>query len=205
MPARRKPTLREQFTPRQITEEEVARYGHIAGTLRLYLQTFGLRPADFAKIIYADEHKRGANVYPWVNGYQAPPRSRRQQLAALMGVPVRYVTPRELDDPPPPALPSPKALRPPPGREKPVTTEPQRTELVVREPWAPAAPEVMRRFRAPAAAASNKPLSYIVHDDGTATITINVTLSNEQAEPLVRLLMDSGITKLAVRQGDDDG
>ena len=189
-----------RIKPHEVTPEEVARYGHIAATLRLYLKTFDMKVSDFARAFY----NGSTNIYGWFNGYQAPPVVHQQRLADFMGVSVKYTTPRELNDPPPPALPNPKGFRPPPPSTSMVTTEPQRSELVVheREPWAPAAPEVMKRYRDPA---KPNPWSYTAHADGTSTITVNVTLPNEHAKPLVRLLMDSGIDEIVTKQqGDDD-
>lgn len=171
------------------TAAEIATYGHVAATLRAYLDRFGIRAADLAQMAGYNRGYSGSST--WINGYGAPSRAAGARLAKAIGVPVECVVRRRLHEPSV-AVPDPAGFKPPPWmKDAPVATAtpPSRQALTVVSPGPAAAGAVLGTVQG----LGSDRLGFRLHDDGTVTVQLNVRLEADHGTRVLRALLDMGL------------
>ena len=152
------------------TPTEVMRYGHIAAAIRAGLEKKGWSLSDLNRAI--GRPKADTAAYQWRNGKGAPAERNRVLVAKVLDIPEEVLIPR-LDD----------GELPPAAAQIPAPVRRPRSFMPVPLPGV-------------SLAAHNDltgPLAFNVNNDGTARIRLDVTLSHEQAQDLLRMLFEAGV------------
>ena len=185
-------------TPTPATPEQIACYGHIAIFLRQFLEHTGMTRSDFNEhVLDTDRKSSGASL--WVNAKGAPAQATANRMAKVLGVPAGFFRPVSPGDPPP---------KQPASFEVPASwgqrqrfgslaaaVGPQK--LLIADP-APGPSMHPSYPPPPAQAPPRKPLvGFTLNDDGTARLTVDVTLDTKRATSLFRVLLEAGLEDAA--------
>jgi transcriptional regulator with XRE-family HTH domain len=146
-------------------------HAHTAQLVRSYLLERKMSMHAFARALGVSGE---ATPYPWVTGRGSISKTNRPAVAKLLGVPE-------------------EALKPNLGAKiAHVELGPARQAVALVRERVPAAATAASSVPASPPATGGR-LTYEGHGDGTATIAVKARLPLDQAKPLFRLLLDSGI------------
>jgi transcriptional regulator with XRE-family HTH domain len=167
------------------TAFELARFGHIAAFLRGEMASRGWSRGD---LNHAMGEGRSSNApYKWLNGTGAPGPDARAKLAKVFNVPEEQFKAKPLH-----------------SDELGVADEDESVDrlprrLVTVNGGQPGHPRFPTR---------QTPLVFSIQIDGTARLEVDVTLPLARATPLLRMLLDAGLTLVPTQEpveGEHDG
>lgn len=170
------------------TPEQVARFGHIAIFLRRYFTETGMGLGDFNEHVLLTRRSATA-VSSWRNAKMAPGRGLARQIENTLKVPRGFFSPADIEAPAPEqpttyAVPASWMPNPRPGSLA-AAVGPQKM-------LPPPQPSVE-----PPRPATRPLVSFHLNDDGTARLTVDVTLDTKRATSLFRVLLEAGLEDAA--------
>ena len=145
------------------TALELARFGHVAATIRAALESKGWTVAELNAALGKERGDAGA--YKWISGKGAPNPVNAQRIAKVLNVSTSDLVARDV-----PEATLAKPLLPA------ITT-------TIGEPRKVDGPPAKRP----------EVLSFSVDDEGRARIKLDVSLPVGDATPLLRMLLDAGL------------